>query len=144
MLKRIWEEGAYGAAPVADCWWADTVPPGDWPALEGDTTTDVAIIGAGFTGLNAALGLAEAGVGVTELAVDQAQPGGDGLDRQLRGVAGDLDIGQAGLGRAGQGDGREGGRGAGQPGSVSRPATRTRPAGVAASSSGPTGPSRVR
>ncbi|QFT82941.1 Gamma-glutamylputrescine oxidoreductase [Roseovarius sp. THAF27] len=67
MLKRIWEEGAYGAAPVADCWWADTVPPGDWPALEGDTTNDVAIIGAGFTGLNAALGLAEAGVDVTVL-----------------------------------------------------------------------------
>lgn len=67
MLKRIWEEGAYGAAPVADCWWAGTVPPGDWPALEGDATTDVAIIGAGFTGLNAALALAEAGVGVTVL-----------------------------------------------------------------------------
>ncbi|WP_103763640.1 NAD(P)/FAD-dependent oxidoreductase [Roseovarius confluentis] len=66
-LKRIWEDGAYGAAPVADCWWADTVPPGDWPALQGDTTTEVAVIGAGFTGLNAALALAESGVGVTVL-----------------------------------------------------------------------------
>ncbi len=66
-LRRIWEDGAYRDAPVADCWWADTVPPGDWPALEGDHSTEVAIIGAGFTGLNAALHLAEAGVGVTVL-----------------------------------------------------------------------------
>ena len=66
-LARIWEPKAYGPSPIRDCWWADTVAPGDWPALDGDTTTDVAIVGAGFTGLSAALHLAEAGVGVTVL-----------------------------------------------------------------------------
>ena len=43
-LKHIWEPAAYGPSPIRDCWWADTVAPGDWPALEGDTTTDVAIV----------------------------------------------------------------------------------------------------
>jgi len=66
-LARIWEARAYGDAPVRHCWWAETAPTGEWPALDGDHRTDVAIIGAGFTGLNAALHLAEAGQGVTVL-----------------------------------------------------------------------------
>lgn len=66
-LQRIWESAAYGAAPIADCWWAETTETGDWPALQGDARADVAVIGAGFTGLNAALHLAEAGLGVTVL-----------------------------------------------------------------------------
>jgi glycine/D-amino acid oxidase-like deaminating enzyme len=66
-LRRIWEPAAYGPAPIAECWWADTAETGDWPALEGDAQTDVAVIGAGFTGLNAALHLARAGIGVTVL-----------------------------------------------------------------------------
>lgn len=66
-LARIWEDAAYGQEPVRDCWWAETVETGDWPALSGDSSTEVAVIGAGFTGLNAALHLAEAGVGVTVL-----------------------------------------------------------------------------
>lgn len=78
MLQRTWEDGAYGSGPLADCWWADTVPPGDWPALEGDMTTDVAIVGAGFTGLNAALALAEAGVGVTVLEAEHPFWGASG------------------------------------------------------------------
>lgn len=78
VLKRIWEDGAYGAVPVADCWWADSVPADDLPALEGDTTTEVAVIGAGFTGLNAALALAEAGVGVTVLQAEHPFWGASG------------------------------------------------------------------
>ena len=77
-LKRIWENGAYGADPIADCWWADTVAPGDWPALEGDHRTEVAVIGAGFTGLNAALHLAEAGVTVSVLEAEHPYWGASG------------------------------------------------------------------
>jgi glycine/D-amino acid oxidase-like deaminating enzyme len=36
----------------------------DYPALEGDARADVAVVGAGFTGLSAALGLAERGYSV--------------------------------------------------------------------------------
>ena len=48
--------------------WADTAPKAALhPALEGDSATEVTIIGAGFTGLRAALVLAEAGTKVTVL-----------------------------------------------------------------------------
>jgi len=66
-LTRIWEKATYGEGPIRSCWWAETVDTGDWPALDGAHRTDVAVIGAGFTGLNAALHLAEAGVNVTVL-----------------------------------------------------------------------------
>jgi glycine/D-amino acid oxidase-like deaminating enzyme len=44
----------------APSYWEETAGSlrGDWPALEGDQTCDVAIIGGGFTGLSAALHLA--------------------------------------------------------------------------------------
>lgn len=45
-----------------DSLWADTAPTKELnPPLEGDIRTDVTIIGAGFTGLRAALALAKAG-----------------------------------------------------------------------------------
>ena len=51
--------------PVAGSWYEATADPlGPYPTLDGDTTADVAIVGAGFTGLSAALALAEAGVDV--------------------------------------------------------------------------------
>ena len=59
-LNRIYEPAAYG--PQGACFWADTVPANDWPSLPGDLTADVAIIGGGFTGLSAALHLAQAGI----------------------------------------------------------------------------------
>jgi len=77
-LDRIWEPAAYGPEPVRDCWWARDVPPGDWPALEGEATADVAIIGAGYTGLSAALHLAEAGVGVAVLEAEHPFWGASG------------------------------------------------------------------
>jgi gamma-glutamylputrescine oxidase len=45
----------------------------DYPALDGDTSCDVAIIGGGFTGLSAAAHLAKAGVNV--VLVEQARFG---------------------------------------------------------------------
>lgn len=66
-MKRIFDDYAYGEGPRAGCWWDLTC---DIPAcdpLRENTRTDVAIIGAGFTGLSAALHLARAGVRVTVL-----------------------------------------------------------------------------
>ncbi|MGP6087799.1 NAD(P)/FAD-dependent oxidoreductase [Antarctobacter jejuensis] len=70
-MTRIFEPAAYG--PQEACFWADTVSPLVWPQLEGAQRVDVAIIGGGFTGLNAALALAEAGVDV--LVLEAEHPG---------------------------------------------------------------------
>lgn len=75
-MKRIYEAAAYG--PQGACFWADTVPPGSWPALPGSRQTEVAVIGGGFTGLSAALHLAQAGVQVTLLEADHPGYGASG------------------------------------------------------------------
>ena len=77
-LDRIWEDRAYSSSPIDDCWYADTVDLGGWPQLQGDETADVAIIGGGFTGLSAALHLAEAGVKATVLEAQQPFWGASG------------------------------------------------------------------
>ncbi len=63
-MKRLWEPHAYSDAARADCAWGLDQ---DWPRAEGDIHTDIAIIGGGYTGLSAALHLAEAGEEVTLL-----------------------------------------------------------------------------
>ncbi len=70
-MKRIYESAAYQTPQ--SCWWRDTRPPADQPRLDGDHRTEVAIIGGGFTGLNAAQVLAKAGVEAT--VIDAEQPG---------------------------------------------------------------------
>lgn len=67
MKKRIFPPHAYGEAPREKCYWPSTVQTPDYPVAEGDITAEIAIIGAGFTGLNAALHLAEAGRDVVVL-----------------------------------------------------------------------------
>lgn len=71
-LPRLHEPVAYGPEPRADCWWgvgqAEAPPP-----LCGEVEADVAIIGAGVTGLNAAHRLAKAGQSVVML--DAQRPG---------------------------------------------------------------------
>ncbi|WP_323767663.1 FAD-binding oxidoreductase [Marinovum sp.] len=65
-MQRIYEDHAYSDAAVAQCLWAaDPTPPR--PTYQGPQSTEVAVIGGGFTGLSAALHLAEAGVDVTLL-----------------------------------------------------------------------------
>ncbi|WGW04179.1 NAD(P)/FAD-dependent oxidoreductase [Tropicibacter oceani] len=72
-MRRIYEAGAY--APQSGCYWADTVPAQQWPRHSGAGTVDTAIIGGGFTGLNAALTLAVAG---DKVALFEAQTPGFG------------------------------------------------------------------
>ncbi|MEL7255214.1 MAG: FAD-binding oxidoreductase [Pseudomonadota bacterium] len=60
-------------------WYAATADaPGPYPALTGDVTADVCIIGAGFTGLSAALHLAEAGRRVVVLEAQRVGFGASG------------------------------------------------------------------
>jgi glycine/D-amino acid oxidase-like deaminating enzyme len=66
-VRHIYGDFAYGDVPRAKCWWDQTCDAVERPALDGDQTCDVAIIGGGFTGLSAALHLAQAGVKVTVL-----------------------------------------------------------------------------
>jgi len=61
-MTRLYEAAAY--APQTGIWWDETEAAPDWPRCDGDTQADVAIIGGGFTGLTAALHLAQDGVDV--------------------------------------------------------------------------------
>jgi glycine/D-amino acid oxidase-like deaminating enzyme len=60
--------------PLAESLWAATARPGpDTAPLDGDSKTDVAIVGAGYCGLSAALHLAEAGTRV--IVLEAREPG---------------------------------------------------------------------
>ncbi len=56
----LYHPSIHDATIPAPSWWEETAGSlrGEWPALEGDQTCDVAVIGGGFTGLSAALHLA--------------------------------------------------------------------------------------
>ncbi|WP_372887209.1 NAD(P)/FAD-dependent oxidoreductase [Shimia sp.] len=72
-MNRICDAFAYGDGPVEHCFWNETVSARPRPPLTGEITADVAVIGAGYTGLSAALHLAEAGRSVA--LVEARQPG---------------------------------------------------------------------
>lgn len=74
-MDRLYEPAAY--APPRNRFWARTPAP-DWPQLGGEARTEVAIVGGGFTGVSAALHLAEAGVAATVLEADAAGFGASG------------------------------------------------------------------
>ncbi|MFT4253100.1 MAG: FAD-binding oxidoreductase, partial [Caulobacter sp.] len=60
-------------------WYAATATPFDpLPALAGEATADVCIVGAGYTGLGAALELASRGVSVVVLEAAQVGSGASG------------------------------------------------------------------
>lgn len=66
-MKRIYAPFAYGPGPRNGCWWDETCTAPDWAELTGSHKSDVAIVGGGFTGMSAALHLAQAGASVTLL-----------------------------------------------------------------------------
>lgn len=76
---RLYEDMAYGPAPIAEGFWPTTVGaiPEHGP-LTGSARADVAVIGAGYTGLSAALALAEAGRDVAVLEAEQPGWGASG------------------------------------------------------------------
>lgn len=68
-MRRIYEDHAYTDGPVTGCYWDTTVarPPRGAP-VEGEVRAEVAVLGAGYTGLSAALHLArDAGADVAVL-----------------------------------------------------------------------------
>jgi len=67
------------AAVPASVWTEAAEPAPETRPLEGDRRADVAVIGAGYTGLSAALHLAERGADV--VAIDSAEPGWGGSGR---------------------------------------------------------------
>lgn len=75
-MKRIYESAAYG--PQGACFWAGTVPPMDWAPLSAPRHVEVAVIGGGFTGLSAALHLAQDEVEVAVLEADHPGYGASG------------------------------------------------------------------
>ena len=73
-MRRIYEADAYTASSQDGCWWTETKSdPRDYTPLQGDAQAEFAVIGAGFTGLSAALELATAGHEVAVL--DLHRPG---------------------------------------------------------------------
>ncbi|MDE4172967.1 FAD-dependent oxidoreductase [Phaeobacter sp. PT47_59] len=77
-MRRIFSDYAYGPEPRNGCWWDETIAAPDWPQLSGEISADVAIIGGGFTGMSAALHLAEAGVKVALLEAETPGWGASG------------------------------------------------------------------
>lgn len=74
-MSRLYETDAYDTARWPDSHWRATAPPlPPFAALEGTARADVAVIGAGYAGLNAALELVER-FGADVAVLDAAQPG---------------------------------------------------------------------
>ncbi len=72
-MSRICHPFSYGDGPVENNFWNETTSAPARPPLNGKITADVAVIGAGYTGLSAALRLAEADRSVVVL--EAKQPG---------------------------------------------------------------------
>ena len=72
-MSRICHPFSYSDGPVEASFWNETASARARKELEGNLSVDVAVIGAGFTGLSAALHLAESGRSVAVL--EEKQPG---------------------------------------------------------------------
>jgi glycine/D-amino acid oxidase-like deaminating enzyme len=65
---QVFDQSVYDVRVEPDSHWAATFRPAERPPLTGDVTTDVAIVGGGYTGLSTALHLArDHGIGATVL-----------------------------------------------------------------------------
>lgn len=73
-MRRLYEPDAYDVSRWPDSHWRATAPPlAPFPALDGPARVRVAIVGAGYAGLSAALALAARGEEV--LLLEAGQPG---------------------------------------------------------------------
>ena len=66
-MKRIFGEFTYGPGPSKGCWWDETCAISERQKLKGSRRYDVAVIGAGITGISAALHMAQSGLAVCVL-----------------------------------------------------------------------------
>jgi NADPH-dependent 2,4-dienoyl-CoA reductase/sulfur reductase-like enzyme len=74
-MPRPYDASAYDASVWPPSHWAATAAPlPPFPPLSGDTRADIAIVGAGYAGLNAALELVERH-GADVVALEAGQPG---------------------------------------------------------------------
>ncbi len=95
-MDRPYESFAYGDQPIRRRYWDETLvePLPDFPSLEGEQRADFAIIGGGYTGLSAALSLAEAGRDVVILEAESIGWGASGRNggQMIGGIAGEQAI----------------------------------------------------
>jgi glycine/D-amino acid oxidase-like deaminating enzyme len=77
-MQRIFSNYAYGPGPRDNCWWDETIPAPAWDSQTGELRVDVTVVGGGFTGLSAALHLAEAGASVAVLEAETPGWGASG------------------------------------------------------------------
>ncbi|ALG90774.1 MULTISPECIES: NAD(P)/FAD-dependent oxidoreductase [Actibacterium] len=78
-MKRLYEAGAYSDASVQESYWRTTATSAPYPPAQGETGCDFAIVGAGYTGLSAALHLArDHGADVTVLEAEEPGWGASG------------------------------------------------------------------
>jgi glycine/D-amino acid oxidase-like deaminating enzyme len=77
-MKRIYSQYAYGPGPRDTCWWDETIAAPEWPVLQGEMSFDVVVVGGGFTGISAALHLAESGASVAILEAETPGWGASG------------------------------------------------------------------
>jgi glycine/D-amino acid oxidase-like deaminating enzyme len=75
---RLYEDRAYGSAPIANSYWPTTTTTPGFTALQAELICDTAIIGGGYTGLNAALDLARGGQDVAVLEAEYIGWGASG------------------------------------------------------------------
>ncbi|NNG04469.1 MAG: FAD-binding oxidoreductase, partial [Inquilinus sp.] len=80
-MRTLYHPDTHNTDLPADSYWAASAgpAPAGWKKMNGDESCDVAIIGAGYTGLSAALHLARLGVDVR--VVDAGPPGGGASGR---------------------------------------------------------------
>lgn len=105
-MQRIYEAYAYSRAPLERCLWNEDRSMPGLVALEGNAQTEVAVIGGGFTGLSAALHLAEGGVGVTLLEAERIGWGASGRNGGFCCLGGGM-MGNGELERAFDAEGRQ-------------------------------------
>lgn len=77
-MKRIYGSYAYGPGPRGTCFWDESAALFEWPQQNGDMTADLCVIGAGFTGVNAALTAARGGSDVVVLEAETPGWGASG------------------------------------------------------------------
>ncbi|MBL8711239.1 MAG: FAD-binding oxidoreductase [Rhodospirillaceae bacterium] len=80
-MKHLYHPTALDPATPVPSWWRDTrTDAPDYPALDGDVESEVAIIGGGYTGLSAAYHLAR-DHGIEAVVLERAYPGWGGSGR---------------------------------------------------------------